>query len=108
VWNRAHVAVLPSRREGLPKSLLEAAACGRPMIATDVPGCREIAIHERTGLLVPVDDHQALAAAMLRLMRAPQQRMQFGNAARQLVEERFSDGLIGAATVALYRRLLDT
>ena len=53
VWARAHIAVLPSRREGLPKSLLEAAACGRPMIATDVPGCREVAIADETGLLVP-------------------------------------------------------
>ena len=56
VWRRAHVAVLPSRREGLPLSLLEAAACGRAMIATDVPGCRDIVIADETGLLVPIDD----------------------------------------------------
>jgi glycosyltransferase involved in cell wall biosynthesis len=106
VWQRAHIAVLPSRGgEGLPKSLLEAAAFGRPLIATDVPGCREIVIHEKTGLLVPVDDPQALAAAILRLVRSSQQRVRFGVAARRLVDERFAADLIGQATVALYRRL---
>jgi glycosyltransferase involved in cell wall biosynthesis len=105
VWRRAHIAVLPSRREGLPKSLLEAAACGRPLIATDVPGCREIVIHDKTGLLVPVDDPQALAAAILRLVRSSQQRVRFGVAARRLVDDRFSADIIGKATVALYQRL---
>lgn len=107
VWQRAHIAVLPSRREGLPKSLLEAAACGRPLIATDVPGCREIVIHEKTGLLVPVDDAQALADAIVRLARSSSLRIRLGVAARRLVDERFSADLIGKATVALYRRLLD-
>jgi glycosyltransferase involved in cell wall biosynthesis len=107
VWRRAHIAVLPSRREGLPKSLLEAAACGRPLIATDVPGCREIVIHEKTGLLVPVDDPQALAAAIVRLVRSTQQRIRFGVAARRLVDERFAADLVGKATVALYQRLLN-
>jgi glycosyltransferase involved in cell wall biosynthesis len=108
VWRRAHVAVLPSRGgEGLPKSLLEAAASGRPLIATDVPGCREIVIHDKTGLLVPVDDPQALAAAILRLVRSSQQRIRFGVAARRLVDERFSADLVGKATVALYQGLLN-
>ena len=107
VWRRAHIAVLPSRGgEGVPKSLLEAAAFGRPLIATDVPGCREIVIHEKTGLLVPVDDPQALAAAILRLVRSTQQRVRFGVAARRLVDERFAADLVGKATVALYQRLL--
>jgi glycosyltransferase involved in cell wall biosynthesis len=107
VWRRAHIAVLPSRGgEGVPKSLLEAAAFGRPLIATDVPGCREIVIHEKTGLLVPVDDPQALAAAILRLARSSPQRVLFGVAARRLVDERFAADLVGQATVALYRRLL--
>ncbi len=106
VWARAHIAVLPSRREGLPKTLLEAAACGRPLIATDVPGCREIAIHGETGLLVPADDPQALAAAMLQLADSSPLRLRLGGAARRLVDERFAAGLIGEATVALYRRLL--
>jgi len=106
IWRRAHIAVLPSRGEGVPKSLLEAAAFGRPLIATDVPGCREIVVHEKTGLLVPVDDPPALAAAILRLVRSSQQRVRFGVAARRLVDERFAADLIGQAAVALYRRLL--
>jgi len=108
IWRRAHIAVLPSRGgEGVPKSLLEAAAFGRPLIATDVPGCREIVIHEKTGLLVPVDDPQALAAAILRLVRSSPQRVLFGVAARRLVDERFAADLVGQAAVALYRRLLN-
>jgi len=107
VWRRAHIAVLPSRGgQGVPQSLLEAAAFGRPLIATDVPGCREIVIHEKTGLLVPVDDPQALASAILRLVRSSPQRVRFGVAARRLVDERFAADLVGKATVALYHRLL--
>jgi glycosyltransferase involved in cell wall biosynthesis len=107
LWARAHIAVLPSRREGLPLSLLEAAACGRAMVATDVPGCREIAIAEKTGLLVPVDNASALAGAMARLLREPALRAQFASAARQAVVERFSADIVGRQTVALYRRLLE-
>jgi glycosyltransferase involved in cell wall biosynthesis len=107
VWRRAHIAVLPARGgEGVPKSLLEAAAFGRPLIASDVPGCRDIVIHEKTGLLVPVDDPGALAAAILRLIRSPPQRVRFGVAARRLVDERFAADMVGPATVALYRSLL--
>jgi glycosyltransferase involved in cell wall biosynthesis len=107
LWARAHVAVLPSRREGLPLSLMEAAACGRPMIASDVPGCREIVIHEQTGLLFPVDDAAALADAIERLAKAPELRARYAVAARALVVEKFAIDIIGAQTVALYRRLLD-
>jgi len=107
VWRRAHIAVLPTRGgEGVPKSLLEAAAFGRPLIATDVPGCRDIVIHEKTGLLVPVDDAGALAAAILRLMRSPSQRVRFGVAARRLIDARFAADLVGPAIVDLYRGLL--
>ena len=108
VWERAHIAVLPSRREGLPLSLMEAAACGRAMIASDVPGCREIVVHEATGLLFPVDDPRSLAAVMERLAAAPDLRRAYGAAARKLAVEKFAADLIGRQTVALYRRLLGT
>ncbi len=105
-WARAHVAVLPSRREGLPLSLMEAAACGRAMIASDVPGCREVVIHEQTGLLFPVDDAPALAAAMQRLDAVPQLRARYGVAARELAVQKFAADLIGRQTMQLYRRLV--
>jgi glycosyltransferase involved in cell wall biosynthesis len=107
VWGQAHFAVQPSRGgEGLPKSLLEAAACGRAMVATDVPGCREIAIPGETGLLVPVDDADALAKAMLELANDAAMRERFGQAARRLTETTFSSQAIGRETVALYDRLV--
>jgi glycosyltransferase involved in cell wall biosynthesis len=106
VWREAHIAVLPSRREGLPKSLLEAAACGRPIVATDVPGCREIAREGVNALLVPPDDPAALAEAIGRLAADPALRARFGAAGRALAENEFSARKIGGEIVALYRRLL--
>jgi glycosyltransferase involved in cell wall biosynthesis len=107
MWAAAHIAVLPSRREGLPKSLLEAAACGRPIVATDVPGCREIARDGVNALLVPPDDPAALADAIARLAGDRELRARFGAAGRRLVEREFSSARIGAETVALYARLLE-
>jgi glycosyltransferase involved in cell wall biosynthesis len=106
VWRQAHFAVLASRREGLPKSLLEAAACGRPMIATDTPGCREIAIAGETALTFPVGDSAALAEAMARLADDAALRARFGKAARALVESKFSAAVIGKEIVALYESLV--
>ena len=106
VWARAHVAVLASRREGLPKSLLEAAACGRAMVATNAPGCREIAIPNETALTVPVGDVGALADAMAKLAGDADLRRRFGVNARVLVETKFSAEAIGQQTVALYQQLI--
>jgi glycosyltransferase involved in cell wall biosynthesis len=105
VWAQAHIAALPSHHEGLPLSLLEAAACGRPLIATDIPGCRAIAKANVNALLVPVGDVDALADAIERLARDDALRERFGNASRALVDPELSADRIGAATVALYRRL---
>lgn len=102
----ADIAVLPSYREGLPKALLEAAACGLPLVATDVPGCREVCRHGETGLLCPVRDAAGLADALQRLAGDPGLRARFGAAARHLVEARFSDRAVADQTLALYRALL--
>ena len=107
VWAKSHIAVLPSRREGLPKSLLEAAACGRPIVATDVPGCREIARGNVNALLVPADDAPALAEAVDRLASDVELRRRFGAAGRAMVEAEFSEHHIGREIVALYAKLLD-
>lgn len=106
LWAESHIAVLPSRREGLPKSLLEAAACGRPMVATDAPGCREVAVPDVTGFLVPIDDAIALADAIARLAGDAELRARLGANARRLAVARFSGDAIGAETVALYRSLI--
>jgi glycosyltransferase involved in cell wall biosynthesis len=105
LWAQCHIAALPSRREGLPKALLEAAAVGRPLIATDVPGCRDVAIDGKTGLLVPVDDAARLADAISLLAGNSALRKEMGSAARSFVETRFSAVAIGAASLTLYRSL---
>lgn len=105
VWAGAHIAVLPSRREGLPKSLLEAASCGRPIVATDVPGCREIARAGENALLVPPDDPDALAAALAVLAADGDLRRRYGAASRAMVDRHFAADRIAGATVALYRSL---
>lgn len=105
VWARAHIAVLPSRREGLPLSLLEAAACGRPMIATDVPGCREVVRAGETGVLVPLEDASQLANAIAALAADPDARKRMGAAARLRAEREFSVRVIAGQITELYREL---
>jgi glycosyltransferase involved in cell wall biosynthesis len=102
LWKRCHFAILPSHREGLPGSLMEAAACGRAMIATDAPGCREIVINDQTGLLVPIEDPQALAGAIVKLATSPELRARYGKAARELVVSKLSAKIIGEQVVRLY------
>ncbi|MGV3632917.1 MAG: glycosyltransferase family 4 protein [Pseudorhodoplanes sp.] len=106
VWEAAHIAVLPSRREGLPVGLLEAAAFGRPIVATDVPGCREIARHGVNAFVVPPDDPSALAGALAVLARDADLRRKFGAAGRCMVENEFSSTRVGDQIVALYDSLI--
>jgi glycosyltransferase involved in cell wall biosynthesis len=102
LWKRCHFAILPSHREGLPGSLMEAAACERAMIATDAPGCREIVIDDQTGLLVEIEDPQALAQAIIKLAASPELRARYGKAARELVVSMLSARIIGEQVVRLY------
>lgn len=90
------VFVLPSYREGLPRSTQEAMAMGRPVITTDVPGCRETVTHERNGLIVPVRDPAALAQAMLRFVEQPCLVASMGAESRRMAEERFDVRKINA------------
>jgi len=106
VLAQARIVVLPSYREGLPKVLLEAAASGRPMVATDVPGCREVVEPGVTGLLVRPRDAGELAEAMLRLIADPDRCREMGQRARQLAEREFGVEAVVARTFDLYRELL--
>ena len=108
VWRAAHIAVLPSLGgEGLPLSLLEAAAMARPIVATDVPGTRTIARDGENAVLVPPGDAAALADAIAALAQDPERRRRYGAASRRIVEDGFSDAAVGAATVAVYRAVLE-
>lgn len=101
-YSQAHIAVLPSYREGLPKSLLEAASCGRPIVTTNVPGCREVVEAGVNGLLVPPQDATSLAKALLELIQNEPLRVQMGLAGRQRIEKYFSDPIIHQQTLKLY------
>lgn len=105
IWADSHIAVLPSYyREGLPKALMEAAACARPIVTTDQPGCRDAIIPGETGLLVPPRDAAALADAIEQLARDPELRLRLGQAARADAEARFSDLEINRAILDLIDR----
>jgi glycosyltransferase involved in cell wall biosynthesis len=106
VWRQAAIAVQPSRGgEGLPKSLIEAAACGRPLIATDTPGCREVARAGVNGMIVPPTDPPALADAIERLIRDSALRARYGAESRRIAEAEFSLDRVLAKTLALYATL---
>ncbi|AZS81615.1 MULTISPECIES: glycosyltransferase family 4 protein [Achromobacter] len=105
LYAASHVAVLPSYREGLPKSLIEAAACGRAVVTTDVPGCRDAIEPGQTGLLVPVRDAQALADAIARLVEDAALRQALGAAGRALAEREFDIGRVARIHVELYDAL---
>lgn len=100
------IICLPSYREGLPKVLLEAAACARPIVTTDVQGCREVVVNEENGSLVPPRTVEELAVAMGRLIGDPALREAWGKAGRRRVVEHFSTEIVVAATLGLYNRAL--
>lgn len=101
---QADCVVLPSYREGLPRSLLEAAAMGRPLIATDVTGCREVVEDGVNGFLCTVKDADSLAQAMERFMKLPREAIvDMGKASRAMVEQRFDERLV----VEKYLREID-
>ena len=107
IWRQAHIGVLPSYREGLPKSLLEGAASGRPLVTTDTPGCREVVRDGENGFLVPVRDASALADALAKLLEDRALRHKMGEKGRRIVEKEFSEQIVVEQTINLYQRILE-
>ena len=105
LFAKADIVVLPSYREGLPKSLIEAAACARPLVATDVPGCREVIRDGVDGLLVPAGQSAPLANAIARLIDDPALARRLGEAARAKALAEFDERKIIDATLAVYREI---
>ncbi|HZH51026.1 MAG TPA: glycosyltransferase family 4 protein [Microvirga sp.] len=107
VWRDHHVACLPSRGgEGLPRTLLEASACGRAIVTTDVPGCRTLVRHDVEGLIVPPNDAASLAKALMALASDPQRVARMGEAARARVVDGFTERDVMEAVKRLYASVL--
>jgi len=106
VLAQAHIVCLPSLREGVPKVLIEAAACGRAIVTTDAPGCREIVRNGENGLLVPVRNTRALAEALRLLIENPPLRASMGLKGRDIVVQEFSIERVVSETLGVYRELL--
>ena len=107
VLRSAAIVCLPSAYgEGIPKALLEAAAAGRPIVTTDIPGCREVVRPGETGLLVPPKDPVALAAALRDLLSDPMKRARFGAAGREMAEAEFDERAVIRTTLGVYATLL--
>jgi len=105
-YTAANIVCLPSYREGLPKGLIEAAACSRAVITTDVPGCRDAITPNVTGLLVPPKNVEALANAIELLITNPKQRLAMGIAGRKLAEEAFTIEHVVDQHLEIYKELL--
>ncbi len=106
IFAMSHIVVLPSYGEGLPKVLVEAAACGRAVVTTDIPGCREAIAPDQSGLLVPPRDARALADAIKHLIENEDLRREMGRAGRALAEQRFSIEEVIAKHLSTYEALL--
>ena len=103
LYKKVHVGILPSYREGLPKSLLEAASSGKPIITTDVPGCNEIVKNEFNGLIVPPKDSNELMKAMKKLILNKKLRISMGKKGRELIKKNFSNSKATKDIINLYQ-----
>lgn len=104
--SQSHIVCLPSYGEGLSRALIEAAACGRPIVATDVPGCRDVVRHGDNGLLVPPRQAGALAAALAQLIADGDMRRAMGARGRERVLAEFTVDVVAGETLRLYAELL--
>ena len=107
VFGEANIVCLPTTYgEGVPKVLIEAAACGRPIVTTDLPGCRDIVQDKENGLLIPPNNPEALADALEKLIVSPDLRQAMGRRGRERVEQEFAIEFVVDKTLGLYRKVL--
>ena len=107
VYAQCHIVCLPTTYgEGVPRVLLEAASCGRPIITTNLSGCREAVIDGENGIVVEAGDLDALSESLKGLIEDPQRRVRYGKRGRELAEKKFSDLSIARETLAVYQGLL--
>lgn len=106
ILGQSHIIVLPSYREGLPKGLIEAASCGKPIVAADVPGCREIVLPGKNGWLVPPQNRGILADKIEELINNPGLRKKMGEYSRQLATQYFTEKIVIEKTMQLYKIVL--
>jgi glycosyltransferase involved in cell wall biosynthesis len=108
IMAQANIVCLPSYGEGVPRVLIEAAACGRAMVATDAPGCRDIVRNGQNGLLVPLRDPEALAHAVRALIDDPALRSKMGACGREIAIREFSEATVFGQMMTIYRQLVGT
>lgn len=104
---KSSIVVLPSYREGFPKILMEAAACGRPVITTNVPGCKDAVINQVTGDLIPVKKFKPLASSILKLSKKRNILRKMGRAARIHAEKNFDVNDIVSMHFSIYKKILN-
>lgn len=107
IFSKCHIVCLPSYREGLPKVLIEAASCGRAIVATDTAGCKEIVRDNDNGLLVPIRNAEALAIAIRKLITNPLLRKKMGLRGREIAMSEFSEEIAIEKTLAVYREFIN-
>lgn len=106
VYAGAHIVVLPSHAEGVPRALIEAAAMGKPIVATDLPGCRKVVTPGLNGLLVPSRDVEALSQALRVLIEHPARRADMGVESRTIALRSFTDDIVNGQIIDVYDSLL--
>ena len=108
IFEMSSIVVLPSYREGMPKSLLEAAACGRAVVTTDVPGCRDAILDGRTGILVQLQNSSELTNGIKKLLSNQKLLNKMGREGRKLAENKFDINKVVKLHLEIYKNLLFT
>ena len=106
IYTKTDIVVLPSWREGLSKSLIEAASMRLPIITTDVPGCKEIVEHNKSGILIPPKNKSLLKESIKTLIQKPKLAIQYGLRARERVKDNFELSIINNNILEIYNKLL--